>query len=115
MAVSLAELSDETRVACRAFMRERFKDNDPPVPIKMGRNMGDGGGYGFNVTDILALLTDVQARMRALPRFQAHQAHIHIVGGAALPGLVGKTLSGVADHAVKSITASLKAGGVEIE
>jgi hypothetical protein len=112
MPVSLAELSDETRVACRAFMRDRFKSNNPPVPITMGRAMGDGGGYGFGSTDILALLEYVQARVRALPNFRAHAENIHIASGAALPGLVAKTLSGVADHAVKSIATSLKAGGV---
>jgi hypothetical protein len=112
MPVTLAELSDETRVACRAFMRERFKNNNPPVLITMGRAMGDGGGYGFVATDILALLIYVQARVRALPKFSAHATHINIAGGPALPGLVAKTLSGVADHAVKSIATSLRAGGV---
>ncbi len=114
MAVILAELNDETRVACRAFMRRRFSSANPPPPITMSRSMGDGGGYGFNVADVVRLLDSVQDRLRALPAFAPHAAHIHIAGGAALPGLVSKSLSDVANHAASSIATSLKDAGVEL-
>lgn len=114
MAVNLAELNDETRVACRAFMRQRFSGANPPAPITMSRSMGDGGGYGFNMTDVVQLLASVQDRLRALPAFAPYAAHIDIKGGAALPGLVSKSLSDVAHHAASSVAASLKNAGVEL-
>lgn len=60
-----------------------------------------------------ALLSDTELRLKRLAPFAPYSAHIQIAGGGALPGLVTKTLSEVADHAVR-IVKSLKAAGVEV-
>lgn len=108
MSVSVANLNDDVRVACRKYVRSHYG------VATMSRPLGTGG-YNMTTADVASLVIAAIDDIRQDQDYSPHSGLIDVTGGQALADLLSGTLSKAADYILKEIVARLRAGGVEIK
>ncbi|MBP7705021.1 MAG: hypothetical protein KA105_07015 [Caulobacter sp.] len=108
MAVSVANLDDDIRVACRKYIRDVLSKD-----AVMSKVLG-AGGYEMSETDLGQMVAFVLNRLRIDPDYDGHHGRLNVTGGTKLAAKLSGTVNALADYILAEILRRLKDAGVEI-